>query len=438
MSNLDIILKKHPQYDAVKKQTDYLFRSYVGGEQYKTGEFLTKYINESEIPDAYAKRLMATPLDNHVATTIDIYRSFIFKTPAHRELGAIENNPLVKDWMKDTDQEGQNMTSFIKTMNDYAMVLGNTWILVDRPSYKVNTQAEEEALGIRGYSCIYTPQNVLDWSYKRSINGKMQLNHIAVVEDESRHSITVTHWSPETVQKFNVSKDDQGSPDSIISSQEYSNPLGYIPMINHMPLKSLIRGIGHSIVSDVADSQKYIYNLLSELEQTIRISSHPTLVKTKTTTANAGAGSIIDMDDDADPGLNPFLLQPTSAGISGILDTIENTVSAIQRMSHTSAVAATKTTSASGVSLQVERELLFAKLSDIADTVEETETKMWKIWADWQGITLPESFEIDYDKSYDMRDIATDLEQYKLALELNDDPEFQKVIKEKIAKIFEA
>jgi len=434
--NIDILFKKHPNYDAVKTQADYLFRSYVGGEAYRAGQFLTKYMGEGDIPGAYSKRLAATPLDNHTQTTVDIYRSFIFKTEPHRELGKLEQNSLVNDWLKDTDQEGQGMSSFIKTMNDYAMVLGNVWILVDKPAYKVNTQAEEEALGIRGYACMYSPQNVLNWEYKRSINGKMQLSHISVIEDESSNHVTITHWYSDRVEKYTVIKNDQGTPEDITGSQVYENPLGYIPMVNHVPQKSMVRGVGQSIMADVADSQKYIYNLLSELEQTIRISSHPTLVKTKTTDANAGAGSIINLDDQSDPGLNPYLLQPTSSGINGILDTIEATVDAILRMSHTSAVAAVKTSSSSGISLEVERELLFAKLTDLADTIEETEYKMWSIWADWQGLELPKEFAIDYDKSYNIRNKEADLAQLKIALELNDDADFQSAMKEKIANMF--
>ena len=235
---LESILKKHPSYEENAKQADYLFRSYVGGEQYRKGEFLTQYIGENDIPNAYANRLAATPLDNHVATTVDIYRSFIFKNEPLRELGVLENNPLVTEWLDDTDQEGQGMTSFIKTMNDISMVLGNVWILVDKPSYKVNTQAEEEALGIRGYACTYTPQNVLNWEYTRSINGKMTLSHIAVVESESKDRMSVTHWYKDTVIKRIITKDDLGNADSIVGEEVYDNPLGYIPMVNHSPLKS--------------------------------------------------------------------------------------------------------------------------------------------------------------------------------------------------------
>ena len=155
------------------------------------------------------------------------------------------------------------------------------------------------------------------------------------------------------------------------------------------------------------------------------------------TDAAAGAGAIINLDEQADPGLNPYLLQPTSAGIDGIIKTIETTVEAISRMSHTASVTSSKTAPTSGISLQVERELLFAKLKDIADTIEETEIKLWNIWFDWQNITPPVGFEVSYNDKYDMRDTSNDLMHYKAALELNDDPVFRAMILNKVATLFE-
>ena len=87
--------------------------------------------------------------------------------------------------------------------------------------------------------------------------------------------------------------------------------------------------------------------------------------------------------------------------------------------------------------MQVERELLFAKLKDIADTVQETEIKLWDIWFDWQNIDKPADFVISYNNKFDMRDMSNDLMHFKAALELNDDPVFRAMIVEKIGKLFE-
>ena len=438
MLNTEQLAATHESYADVAKQANYLYRSYIGGNTYRAGSYLTQYIGEANAPgNQYQKRLNATPLDNHVQTTVDIYRSFLFRNAPRRTLGLLENNPLVREWLNDTDQEGQGMDSFLKSANDLAMVTGSVWILVDKPAYKVQTQAEEIALGIRAYACLYTPQNVLDWSYERNIAGKMELQYIKVRESETAERAVYTIWTAELVEKYTISKNDQGELENITGYDVYDNPLGYVPFVHHAPIKSPMKGIGYSLVSDVADSQKFIYNLLSELEQTIRISSHPTLAKTASTDASAGAGAIVTMPEDMDPGLRPFLLQPTSAGIDGILNTISNTVDSIKRMTHTSAVQATKGSPMSGVALQTERQLLNAKLTDLADTLCETEKMMWKIWLDWQALDMPVDFYIEYPTSFDIRDEHSEIELMRKAIEINDDPEFVQYVRDEIRNMIE-
>lgn len=434
--DLENILTTHPAYEQVAKQAEYLYRSYIGGATYRAGEYLTHYIGEETGPgDQYMKRLKSTPLDNHVQTTVDIYRSFLFREAPKRQLGLLTQNPLVAEWVGDTDQEGQDMNSFLKTVSDWALVMGNVWILIDKPTYKVQTQAEEIAHGIRAYAAMYNPMNVLDWHYERNVAGKMVLTYIKVKESDNPDSMVITEWTGDQVLRSRISKDENGNPDQVVAQQQFDNPLGYVPFVNHAPIKSPIKGVGHSVVGDVADGQKYIYNLLSELEQTIRISGHPTLVKTTSTSAAAGAGAIINMDNDTDPGLRPFLLQPTAAGVNGILDTIEKVVEGIQRMTHTSAVQVTKGAAQSGVALQVERQLLNAKLGDIADTLQETEKAMWRIWFDWQGITPPADFDIEYATSFDLRDTSAEVELYRKALEIVPHNKFQHGLHTEVAKM---
>ena len=434
--DLDNILSTHPAYDEVSTQAQYLYRSYVGGQTYRAGQYLTHYIGEDTGPgDQYGKRLLATPLDNHVQTTIDIYRSFLFREAPSRELGSLTGNPSVADWLDDTDQAGQSMNSFLKTANDLALVTGNVWILVDKPTYKVQTRAEEEALGIRAYCATYTPDNVLNWEYSRNIAGKMVLDHIKVKESDNSEQMVITCWYPEYIVRYVVSKDENGEPHTISSQEQFDNPLGYIPFVNHMPLRSPVQGVGYSLVADVADGQRMIYNLLSELETTIRISGHPTLVKTQATSAAAGAGAIIQMDNDMDPGLRPYLLQPTAAGVNGILDSIDKVVEGIQRMTHTAAVQATKNAPISGTALMVERQLLNAKLTDIADTLQETEYKLWDIWFNWQAIEQPEEFDITYSMNFDAKDQHSEVELYRKSIEVAPNAALVKYLQADVARM---
>ena len=411
MLTLEKLEQTHPSYQAVAEQANYHYKSYVGGELYKSGSYLTQYVGENQSPgNQYQKRLDSTPLDNHVQTTVDIYRSFLFRTTPKREIGNLVNNPLVNGWLYDTDQEGQSMDSFLKTANDAAMVMGSCWILVDKPSYKVETQAEAISLGIRAYAATYTPQNVLDWYYERSISGKMELEYIKVRESDNDQYAIFSCWYKDSVHRYKVSKDEQGAFNNIADFNEYPNPLGYIPFVFHAPLRSPVQGVGFSLVADVADQQRFIYNCTSEIEQHLKISSHPTLVKPTSTDAVAGAGAILNLDESVDPGLKPYLLSPSLSTTDSILKAIDNAVTSIQRMTHTSSIQATTGSPMSGVALQTERQLLNAKLSDMADTLKETEYQMWIMWLDWQALSMPEDFNLEYPETFDMRDEHLELD----------------------------
>ena len=159
--------------------------------------------------------------------------------------------------------------------------------------------------------------------------------------------------------------------------------------------------------------QRAIYNELSEVEQLIRISNHPSLVKTPNVEASAGAGAIIEIPEDQDPNLKPYMLQPSGGNLQAIMGSIQEKVNAIDRIAHMGTVRATKTTIASGIALQTEFQLLNAKLSEKADLLQNAEENIWRCWAMWQNKAF--DGEIVYPESFNLRDWASDLEMYQMA-----------------------
>ena len=131
MKSLEQLEQKHPAYDEYVRLAEYLYASYIGGDRYRQGAYLTKYFGEDQSGqfNLYAKRLAATPLNNYVKSTVDIYRSFLFRELPTRNMGTLINNPQIQQWVHDTDQEGQGINSFMKSVNDLAMVQGNAWVL---------------------------------------------------------------------------------------------------------------------------------------------------------------------------------------------------------------------------------------------------------------------------------------------------------------------
>ena len=51
----------HPQYDKNLTRWEFYLRSYMGGQDYIDGKYLTRYIKESD--EDYRRRLELTPLE---------------------------------------------------------------------------------------------------------------------------------------------------------------------------------------------------------------------------------------------------------------------------------------------------------------------------------------------------------------------------------------
>jgi hypothetical protein len=139
----------------------------------------------------------------------------------------------------------------------------------------------------------------------------------------------------------------------------------------------------------------------------VRISNHPTLVKTFSTDASAGAGAVINLPDDLDQGLKPYQMQPSGSNLDAVRNAISDKVEAINRMAHMGAVRGTEVITQSGVAMQTEFELLNAKLSEKADILELAEEQMWTFFCDWQGVKP--DVEISYPDSFDIRDYEKEL-----------------------------
>ena len=371
------IMSGNRLYQTYHSQWKYLLESYIGGIEYKQAAHLTRYQLESDAE--YNARLMSTPLENHCKSVISVYTSFLFRDCPERKFNGIENLPELQEFIKDADYEGRSIDSFMKELSIWASVFGHSWAIIAKPNIQATNKAEEQAMGIRPYVNLLTPMVVLDWNYTRCLCGQFELDYFKYLEDINGDVHTIKEWTKDTIRTIVIDIDKK------IISEDYIEPngLGKIPAIICYNSRSTVRGIGISDISDIADAQKFIYNATSEVEQSIRLDSHPSLVKTPETNAGIGAGSVIHMPDNLDPGLKPYLLEFNGANVQNIYESIKHTIESIDKMANTGAVRTTQSTSMSGVAMETEFQLLNAKLSEKADNIELAEEQLWKLFAEY-------------------------------------------------------
>ena len=408
----DQALDTHKDYKENITNWEYYIRSYNGGYDYMVGQYLNRY--NLELDNEFNQRLANTPCDNHCKNIIQIYSSFLFRVKASRDFGNMADESSLKSFLKDSDLDGNNFSTVMKQAQNYASIYGHTMLILDKPKIQTTTKAEEINQEIRPYLSIVTPENILDWNFKRQLNGKYVLDYLKIREEVDKEGGSyIRMWFEDRVDTVYV--EDGGAEPKLIDTAD--NQIGKIPAVILYNAKSHKRGIGQSDLTDIADLQKSIYNEFSEIEQLIRLTNHPSLVKTGGVNASAGAGAVIEMPEEMDSNLKPYLLQPSGQNLVAIMDSINNKVESINRIAHTGAVRTTKTQVTSGVALQTEFELLNARLSEKADNLQLAEEQIFKCYAMYQNAQF--DGEINYPDSFNIRDFASDLVFYQQAKSIN-------------------
>ena len=186
------------------------------------------------------------------------------------------------------------------------------------------------------------------------------------------------------------------------------NELGRVPFVLVYAERSPVRGIGISIIDDIADQQRAIYNEQSEVYESIRLDTHPSLAATADTDIGTGAGPLIRLPDNLPPELKPYILEFSGAPIEKIYTSINEHKKMIDSMANVGSVRATETRDMSGVAMETEFQLLNARLSSLADNLELAEENIWE----WVGVYLgiPWDGEIEYPDSFAMRDTGRELD----------------------------
>lgn len=414
-------------YNYNRTQWRYLLTSYLGGDDYRRANNLTRYQLETDAE--YSARLLATPLQNHCKAVVNVYNSFLFKDCPERDLGSMTDMPEVMDFLSDCDFEGRDLDSFMKDVATWASVFGHCWVMVVKPNIGAITRADEQALGVRPYLTLLTPLTVLDWKFEREPSGQYCLKYLKYVEEVNGSTQTIKIWTQETIETWIVDFDSRKVDDHIIEI----NGLGKIPAVCAYNSRSSVRGLGVSDINDIADLQKFIYNCLSEVEQTMRMDSHPSLVKTPETQAGTGAGSIIHMPENLDPGLKPYLLEYNGASVDSLYKAIEQATDSIDKLANTGSVRATASKTMSGIAMQTEFQLLNAKLAEKADNLELAEEQIWRLFAEYMGMSW--DGEIDYEDNFSIQDEQQEYANLQTAKSAATGPEALAAIDQRIVEL---
>ena len=419
----------HWLYMRNRDRWQFLYESYVGGNEYRSSGYLTRY--NLETAGEYARRLEITPLDNHCQSVIQTYVSFLFREEPDRDFGTWEDQPDVESFLRDANLEGMSFDGFMKQVSIWSSVFGMVWVVMTKPNIGAVNLAQEHELDVRPYVNLITPLVASDWRWERHPSGRYELSYFKYVEEVVDKITIVKEWTKEEIKTWRM--DDVSKTAEMIAVEP--NMLGIIPAILVYNQKSVTKDIGVSDIADISDLQRQIYNLQSENEQSIRMDGHPSLVVPPTAQLGSGAGAIIVLQEGSDPGLNPYYLEHGTSGISNIHSSMDKLIEAIDRISFTGGVRATAARTMSGIAMETEFQLLNAKLSEKASMMELAEEQIWKLFGLYQGRVW--DGEIEYPSSFNIRDTEREFQQLATAKSAATDPVILRVIDEHILEMLD-
>jgi hypothetical protein len=307
--------------------------------------------------------------------------------------------------------------------------MGHCWVCVAKPKTGAVTMADEQALGVRPYLSLHSPLTVTDWTWTQQPNGGYQLSYIKLVEEINDTFSKVVEWTPTTITTTTINVTKKTATDIVVDVNE----LGRLPFICVYAERSLVRGLGNSLITDIAEQQRMIYNELAEVYDSIRLDTHPSLVATsETDVKGASAGQVITMPENLDSNLKPYVLQFNGGQIDKIYASINARKQMIDSMGNVGAVRSTQTNNMSGIAIETEFQLLNARLSSIADNLELAEEQIWQEVATYLNTTW--TGEIDYPSNFALKNSENELTQLTTALSAVENPEYKTWIEAEIMK----
>ncbi len=396
--------RRHPEYDDTASSTDFLWRSYQGGEEYTSGSYLDKYPRETSV--VFEERKRRAYFLNYVSAVIDAYISAVFKRDPVREVP-----PSFEGFVEDATGSGDSLTDFIREAMTYATASLKAYAVVD-----VSDNGDP-------YVHLLHPANLLD--YAMDLDGTFLWALVAekyVSEDdpfEDRiEEDRLRLWLPNEWMLFNE-KGEQ--------LDEGTNEAGEVPIVTivpgNMPLPML----------DIAEINRRVFNLCSQLDEILINVTFPQMytqsgegIESETGEAISpdvspivmGTSRILLLPDQA--SMPPGFLAPPDGPAKLHIEERERLISAIYSLAGLERKDPDSQKIQSGVAKAYDFRETNSRLASLAHQSESVEEEILLLL---NAYGFSGEFNVVYQKDFNVRDFALMLDDYLKISETNLPPE---------------
>jgi len=376
----------------------------MGGD----ASYLKKHVNESE--EKYTRRKETCTYTNFAETIAGIYQGYLFKSPPRRAAA----NDIEQKFIENSDGAGTDLNNVIKSIQLMSFILGEVYIIVDRPSQKSDNAASDKLpyIGFRKKS------HVTDEQFDAMGNlTSITFSEVAPDEKPLKRTYTTTGWQI-----------DRDIYENGVVSGEYN--FGRVPVV---------KLTSHRFLINVAAQSLKMFNLESEMDELLTSQAFSILymfftdIHAYNEAKAAGALTLGTENGIAVIGNNqpPGFISPDGINVNLYLSRINTVKEAIFRAACLEFLGSTQL---SGEALQLLFNQLNARLSSIAKTTEVVEKQIFELVGLWMG--EKSEIVVSYPSDFNIRSIPTEIQTAAEALALNVGSEtFEKELKKRIAKI---
>ena len=465
---LDFITGSHQLYDRYYDDWKLAVKSYYGGVEYRNGQYLKQYsIDASQQSDVintydvdehgnqtavyksrllnvntpqelntssgyidsfYREKLENVPVLPYTRLYVSEYNAILFRTPPVRNIPETDETQA---FMRDVSGEGESINEFMSKVDTYSTVFGVVWVSCIKP-------AGAEYPRWR----MYSPLDVLNWSYSYTADGDLELDKILIRTATEPDVEIYQYMTKDTIETIFMPTDED-TEISLPEGSEYleddegkgfyrivqENELGHLKFVRPVYQSTKIyNGIGHTPIFDIAQIQRSIYGDYGEIYSSISYGAHPVTIVDETTLQqndfNVGAepGSVINVQAglNGQPNYVFEFRAPPLDSIKELRDLVEQKIEKMNQLAMVRSDELIKA-SRSGVQIEMYDSKLEAFIRKKATSLENVEAHyLWPAWYDWQGQPMPEDLTVSYNRLYSQKGLENELREIDLLINAYD------------------
>lgn len=423
MADINVIARRHPDYERMVPQWQFLQEAYADDDRAFIERHLVPFFREER--DDFVKRKELAWRDNHTRTLIRLFFGYMGQQAPTRRF----DNEQLQVFVDDANRAGESLYRCMLTAGELAAVSGNVFIVVDRKAKADGsawTNADNLANEYQPYCYTLLPQDMLDFAMDD--DGTLVWALVRETQRDDRDPWISTGDTKTSYRLWERSRWTLFDSDGQQIDQQ-ANPINAVPIVPLFCAESSSPYVGASMIAGVTRKDKSLMNDWSDLEWSIRAACFPAVcmpvgeddlrdittatedrlddaVVRRTRLVEISRSSVIMYHGDTPPQY----LSWDTAQLVAIREHIESKVKQLFAAFGLEGEIGVSVGQESGVAKGYRFNKLNRLLAGFADLLEAAERRVVQLWAKYMGIDNID-YVVDYPDTFDTKTLSDSIDE---------------------------